>query len=98
MRSEAEVSTSINLNLDIRIPEDYIGDSSQRLRMYKRISSAVDREELDTLRQELIDRFGKYPESVEHLFLYAELRQNCDGAPDPIDREEQRPGASRRAE
>jgi transcription-repair coupling factor (superfamily II helicase) len=77
VRAETEVSTSINLNLDIRIPEDYIGDSSQRLRMYKRISSAADREELDVLRQELIDRFGKYPESVEHLFRYAELRQTA---------------------
>jgi transcription-repair coupling factor (superfamily II helicase) len=77
VRSETEVSTSINLNLDIRIPEDYIGDSSQRLRMYKRISSAADREELDVLRQELVDRFGKYPESVEHLFRYAELRQTA---------------------
>ena len=77
VRSEVEVSTSINLNLDIRIPEDYIGDSSQRLRMYKRISSAPGADELDTLRQELVDRFGKYPDSVEHLFRYAELRQTA---------------------
>ena len=38
-KPEEEISTSINLNLDIRIPETYIADSSQRLRMYKRISS-----------------------------------------------------------
>ena len=61
----------------MRIPEDYIGDSSQRLRMYKRISSAPGAGELDTLRQELVDRFGKYPDSVEHLFRYAELRQTA---------------------
>jgi transcription-repair coupling factor (superfamily II helicase) len=74
---EAEVSTSINLNLDIRIPEGYIGDASQRLRMYKRISSAADRAGLDALRQELVDRFGQYPETVEHLFRYAEVRQSA---------------------
>jgi transcription-repair coupling factor (superfamily II helicase) len=74
---EPEVSTSINLNLDIRIPESYVGDSSQRLRMYKRISSAADLAELDALRQELVDRFGQYPESVEHLFRYAEVRQSA---------------------
>ena len=71
-----EIATSLNLNLDIRIPESYIADSSQRLRMYKRISSAT-QEELDALRQELVDRFGSYPAPVENLFRYARLRQEA---------------------
>jgi transcription-repair coupling factor (superfamily II helicase) len=74
-KPEEEVSTSINLNLDIRIPDSYIADSSQRLRMYKRISSAGNAAELDALRQEMVDRFGRYPEPVENLFRYARLRQ-----------------------
>ncbi len=74
-KPEEEISTSINLNLDIRIPEAYIADSGQRLRMYKRISSAATAEDLDALRQEMIDRFGPYPEQVENLFRYARLRQ-----------------------
>lgn len=74
-KSEEEISTSINLNLDIRIPEAYIADASQRLRMYKRISSAATGEELDALTQEMVDRFGHYPEPVENLFRYARLRQ-----------------------
>lgn len=74
-KPEEEISTSINLNLDIRIPEDYIADAGQRLRMYKRISSAPTVEELDALRQEMIDRFSQYPEPVENLFRYAQLRQ-----------------------
>jgi transcription-repair coupling factor (superfamily II helicase) len=73
-KPEEEISTSINLNLDIRIPEPYVPDSSQRLRMYKRISSAADAAELDGLRRELVDRFGQYPEPVENLFRYARLR------------------------
>ncbi len=74
-KQEEEISTSINLNLDIRIPEPYIADSSQRLRMYKRVSSATTSEGLDALRQEMVDRFGQYPEPVENLFRYARLRQ-----------------------
>jgi transcription-repair coupling factor (superfamily II helicase) len=74
-KPEEEISTSINLNLDIRIPEIYIADSSQRLRMYKRISSATTEEELNALQQEIVDRFGQYPEPVENLFRYARLRQ-----------------------
>lgn len=74
-RPEEEISATINLNLDIRIPEIYIADSGQRLRMYKRVSSAADTEELDLLRREMRDRFGPYPEPVENLFRYARLRQ-----------------------
>jgi transcription-repair coupling factor (superfamily II helicase) len=76
-KAEEEVSTSLNLNLDIRIPETYISDSSHRLRMYKRISSAADETELEGLRQEMTDRFGQYPEPVENLFRYARLRQEA---------------------
>ena len=67
-KPEEEISTSINLNLDIRIPEPYIADSSQRLRMYKRISSATTNDELDALRQEMVDRFGQYPSRWKTCF------------------------------
>ena len=75
LKPEMEISSTINLNVDIRIPESYIADESQRLRMYKRISSARDAAELDAMRQEMIDRFGPYPEQMEYLFRYAALRQ-----------------------
>jgi transcription-repair coupling factor (superfamily II helicase) len=74
-KPEVEISTTIKLNLDIRIPDSYIADESQRLRMYKRISSARDQAELDGLRQEMIDRFGPYPVQADTLFRYATLRQ-----------------------
>jgi transcription-repair coupling factor (superfamily II helicase) len=73
-KPEEEISTSINLNMDIRIPESYIADSNQRLRMYKRISSATTDDELILLQQEMVDRFGQYTEQVENLFRYARLR------------------------
>jgi transcription-repair coupling factor (superfamily II helicase) len=76
-KREIEISSTINLNLDIRIPASYIADESQRLRMYKRISSAREAAELGALRQEMIDRFGPYPEPVEFLFSYAALRQEA---------------------
>ncbi|MBM3792241.1 MAG: DEAD/DEAH box helicase, partial [Acidobacteria bacterium] len=77
LKPELEVSTAINLSLDIRIPEDYIPEQGQRLRMYKRVSSAQDEEELEAVRLEMVDRFGRYPEQVENLFRYAGLRQRA---------------------
>ncbi|HEY0005413.1 MAG TPA: transcription-repair coupling factor [Pyrinomonadaceae bacterium] len=72
---EDETSVSINLGVDVAIPDDYISDMGQRLRTYKRISSARDEETLRAIRAETQDRYGRPPESVERLFEYARLRR-----------------------
>lgn len=72
---EDETSVSINLGADVAIPEDYISDMGQRLRTYKRVSSARDEETLSVIRAEVEDRYGRLPESVEGLFSYARLRR-----------------------
>jgi transcription-repair coupling factor (superfamily II helicase) len=72
---EDEISVSINLGVDVAIPKDYIFETSQRLRTYKRISSADSEESLRQIFSEISDRYGKIPESVENLFEYARLRK-----------------------
>ncbi len=72
---EDETSVSINLGVDVSIPQDYISETSQRLRTYKRISSADNEEVLRRIYEEIQDRYGKMPESVENLFEYARLRK-----------------------
>ncbi len=72
---EDEPSVSINLGVNVAIPEDYISDMGQRLRAYKRISSARDDAALSRIRAELEDRYGRVPESVENLLQYAQLRR-----------------------
>ncbi len=70
-----ETSVSINLGADVSIPNDYISETSQRLRTYKRISSAAREEDLRQIYSEINDRYGKMPFSVENLFEYARLRK-----------------------
>jgi transcription-repair coupling factor (superfamily II helicase) len=72
---EDETSVSINLGLNVAIPEDYIHDMGQRLRTYKRVSSARDDETLANIRAETEDRYGRIPPAVEDLFAYARLRR-----------------------
>ncbi|MBA3806440.1 MAG: transcription-repair coupling factor, partial [Acidobacteria bacterium] len=62
---EDETSVSINLGADVAIPDDYISDMGQRLRTYKRVSSARDEETISTIRAEVEDRYGRLPPSVE---------------------------------
>ena len=70
-----EVGVSINVGVDVSIPKDYISDTSQRLRTYKRISSAGSEAELAAIHDEVLDRYGRLPEPVENLFEYGRLRR-----------------------
>ena len=70
-----ETSVSINLGVDVAIPHEYISEASQRLRTYKRISSAESEEGLMHIHAEIEDRYGRIPESVENLFAYGRLRK-----------------------
>lgn len=70
-----EISVSINLGVDVSIPKDYISETGQRLRTYKRISSASAEDEMMQIHSEIEDRYGKMPDSVENLFAYGRLRR-----------------------
>jgi transcription-repair coupling factor (superfamily II helicase) len=72
---EDETSVTLNLGVDVAIPEDYISDMGQRLRTYKRVSSARDEATLNAIRTETEDRYGRIPEPVDRLFDYARLRR-----------------------
>ena len=65
-----EVKSKINLKVDIRIPEDYLPQINLRLNLYKRISSVEDLGEIEKIKQEIEDRYGPLPSSVENLLRY----------------------------
>jgi transcription-repair coupling factor (superfamily II helicase) len=76
--SRPEVRTTLNLGLDIKIPEAFIADESQRLRIYKRISSIATTEERADLEGELVDRYGPIPSPVLNLLNYALLKSTAE--------------------
>jgi transcription-repair coupling factor (superfamily II helicase) len=75
-----ESKVQINLGVDLRIPEEYIGDFGERLVLYKEIASASDEGQLERLRAGLRDRFGEPPPQAERLFALAGLRLEADAA------------------
>ncbi|MEZ5448126.1 MAG: TRCF domain-containing protein [Thiolinea sp.] len=66
--------TTIELGAPALIPNDYLPDVHTRLILYKRIASAADKDALDELRVEMIDRFGLLPEQVKTLFAATRIR------------------------
>ncbi|OON40664.1 transcription-repair coupling factor [Izhakiella australiensis] len=66
--------TDVELRMPALLPDDYIPDVNTRLSLYKRIASAATESELNELKVELIDRFGKLPDAARNLLDCAALR------------------------
>ncbi|XGK33180.1 transcription-repair coupling factor [Lactobacillus acidophilus] len=71
-------NAEIDLKLEAYIPDSYIGDQEEKIEFYKKIKAVNSQEELDKIEDELIDRFGDYPVSVENLLAVAGLKVNAD--------------------
>ncbi len=69
-----QFETTLELNVDAFIPPAYIPNEFQKLDIYKRIAVIENREESEEMMEELIDRFGEPPKSVENLLTIARLR------------------------
>ncbi len=65
---------TVELPLDIGIPEEFIGEQKSRIKLYRRMASIHEESGLDALRDEFIDRFGALPETVENLFFQIFLK------------------------
>lgn len=66
--------TEVDLRIPALIPDIYVPDIHTRLVLYKRIASSKNREQLDELHVELIDRFGFLPEATQNLLNVTELK------------------------
>jgi len=66
--------TALFLKTDIYIPESYIPDQKQKIEFYKRFESCETTEEIETLENEMRDRFGAYPDQVALLINLERVR------------------------
>lgn len=71
---EEAYETSVECDIDAYIPASYIKNEYQKLDIYKRISGIENEEEYMDMQDELIDRFGDIPKSVDNLLRIAKLR------------------------
>lgn len=71
---QPESSFEVDIEIDAYIPDDYIKDGHQKIEMYKRFRSLSSLPEIEELEEEILDRFGEYPEEVGYLFLISEMK------------------------
>ena len=73
--AEPEVNeVRIELPVDAHLPHDYIPSERLRLEIYKRLAEVRSDEDVDQLREELVDRYGEPPTVVESLLIVARFR------------------------
>ena len=72
-----EWSPQIQIGVSSKIPESYIEDVSLRLSMYRRIAVLKSEEEIEIIKQELVDRFGNLPKEVSTLLEIINIKQYC---------------------
>ncbi|MDP3754214.1 transcription-repair coupling factor [Polaromonas sp.] len=68
------VSTEINLHAPALLPSDYCGDVHLRLSFYKKLATAKTTDQIDSLLEEIVDRFGKLPAQAQTLIDVHRLR------------------------
>lgn len=66
--------TKIKINFSYSIDSNYIKNSVDRISFYKRILEVKEIEKISEIKRELIDLYGKLPESIENIFFVAVIR------------------------
>ena len=73
-------SPQINVGIPVMIPEHYISDIHLRMGIYRRVAALETNKEIEEFKSELIDRFGKYPEEIDHLLTIVSIKILCKQA------------------
>lgn len=66
---------TIDTDLEIMIPDDYVENIGERLSLYTRLDQSESEEELVNMQVEMADRFGPMPDSVKDLFVTVSCRR-----------------------
>ena len=74
IKTEEDFNTSVDLDVDAFIPPFYIVNEFQKLDIYKRIAGIESISESEDMKEELLDRFGEIPKSVDNLLRIALIR------------------------
>lgn len=74
--AKKEIKSGINLvNVPSHIPENYIQDEDVRIDVHKMIASIKTKEELELVKEELTDRFGKIDE-ITYVYMLKKYFEN----------------------
>ena len=71
------IDPEINLQVKGYIPKNYIPDLNQRLDVYRRLQLLDTLDDYNAINREMIDRYGRFPESIVKLLFIVEIKTIC---------------------
>ncbi len=71
---DAWTPPDVTLDAPAHLPDEYVADDDAKLDLYRRLARAEQPGEIEAVRDELRDRFGRLPAAAERLLLVAALR------------------------
>lgn len=77
LQTEEDFETVADIQIDAFIPDSYIRNEALKLDIYRRIAAVESVDEKDDMLEELIDRFGEPPKSVQNLLDITVLRSRA---------------------
>lgn len=72
--SEEEFNTSIDIDINAFIPNEYIENENVKIDFYKKIASCINKEDVDDIEKEMIDRFGPITLEIKNLLRVEKLK------------------------
>ena len=74
---EEPIDVEINLAVNAYIPNSYISEEIDKIEMYKKIASIENKDDMEEVKEELVDRFSDVPRSVQTLLYIAYIKSMC---------------------
>jgi transcription-repair coupling factor (superfamily II helicase) len=71
---EETPSVTLDLPVTMYLPPEYVGSETERLTLYRRLAAVGASDELDSLSDEIRDRFGSPPAPVQNLLRTVRLK------------------------
>jgi transcription-repair coupling factor (superfamily II helicase) len=68
---------NIDSDIDAHLPDEYVSNKAEKLRLYRKIDSLEDDRQVQAFRNMLIDRFGTLPQEAEELLQGVILRKRA---------------------
>ena len=75
IKVEEEQDIQIDLNISSYIPDEYIGNSSQKIEIYQNIALCRTEKDIEEIIDEITDRYGNMPKAVENLLEITRIKQ-----------------------
>lgn len=72
---QEEQDVQIDMNLSSYIPDSYIDSGSQKIEVYQNIALCRTEEDIQSIIDELIDRYGEMPKELENLLEVARIKE-----------------------